>query len=94
MTDAERMQMLQDKALSLFRERNAAYGSSFKTYGVLGVVCQVLSAVARLPQMVLWAPEHGKGTPEKLRDVMLDIANYALMTILCIEDGNWDGRPQ
>lgn len=77
---------------TLFVQKNTAYGSAFLTYGLLGVVCEILGAAARLPQLVLWNDHHGSNKREVLIDILSDLHNYANMALICIERENWDGR--
>ena len=76
----------------VFREKNEQYGNAFEVYGVLGVVCELLGAVARLPQLVLWQVDHGRSNRGSLLDILMDIHNFANMAILMIEADNYDGR--
>lgn len=76
----------------LFEKKNKQYGNAFEVYGVLGVTCEILGAVARLPQLVLWSDDHGKAMKESLVDIFTDIHNFANMALLCIDKDNWDGR--
>jgi len=77
-----------------FVTKNKQYGNAFEVYGLLGVVCELLGAVARLPQLVLWSPGHGKGKEDDLRDILMDIHNFANMGLLVLEKKNYDGRPE
>ena len=76
----------------LFLEKNTAYGNAFEIYGLLGVVCEILGAVNRLPQMVLWTADHGKSQKEKIIDILTDVHNFANMALMLIDHDNWDGR--
>ena len=76
----------------LFAVKNKQYGNAFEVYGVLGVVCEILGVVARLPQLVLWTPDHGRSMREKLIDIFLDLHNFSNMALICLEKDNWDGR--
>lgn len=78
--------------LKLFSYKNKAYGNAFEIYGVLGVVCEILGAVNRLPQLVLWSPDHGKSAKDNIRDILMDLHNFANMAIMCLDNNNWDGR--
>lgn len=89
----ERFKKHQQDALMLFRGKNEQYGNNFEVYGLLGVTCELLGALARLPKLVLWSTGHGCNSPESLVDIFTDISNYCMMALICIEKGNWDGRP-
>ena len=80
------------KGAELFTVKNRQYGNAFQVYGVLGVVCEILGVVARLPQLVLWAPDHGRSSKEKLIDIFTDIHNFANMALIVLDADNWDGR--
>lgn len=77
---------------TLFERKNKEYGNAFTAFGVLGVTCEILGAAMRLPQLVLWTPDHGKFMKTVLIDIFTDIHNYANMALICMEDDNWDGR--
>jgi len=76
----------------LFAVKNKQYGDNYKVYGLLGVVCQILGATSRLPQLVLWSDDHGKSAKESLVDILTDIHNFANMALIVIDHDNWDGR--
>jgi hypothetical protein len=76
----------------LFQRKNSEYGDAFEVYGLLGVVCELLGACARLPQLVLWSPGHGEDKQHVLLDILTDIHNFAVMALICIDKDNWDGR--
>jgi len=76
----------------LFNIKNRQYGNAFQLYGVLGVVCEILGVAARLPQLVLWMPDHGRSSKETLIDIFTDIHNFANMALIVLSEDNWDGR--
>jgi hypothetical protein len=76
----------------LFAEKNAQYGNTIVKTGVLGASVELIGAVSRLPQMVLKSPAHGRNDPEKLRDVLMDIHNYATIALMMMTDYNWEGE--
>lgn len=82
----------QADALKLFAEKNEQYGNNFEAYGLLGVTCELLGALARLPKLVLWSQGHGINNEVSLIDIFTDISNYCMMALICIEKKNWDGR--
>jgi hypothetical protein len=88
----DEFKMYQQAALLLFIRKNAQYGNNFQVYGLLGVTCELLGALARLPKLVLWASDHGKSNKESLIDILTDISNYCMMALILISHDNWDGR--
>jgi len=76
----------------LFALKNKQYGNAITKTGVLGAVVELIGACARLPQMVLKAPDHGRSAKSKLFDVLLDIHNYANIALLMLDSDNWEGE--
>jgi hypothetical protein len=76
----------------LFDEKNREYNDSFRTCGLVGCVCQVIGCGSRLLAMVVQKPDHGQSKREKLIPILMDAFNYSLMSIMCIEDGNYSGE--
>lgn len=80
-----------DTCQELFAEKNEQYGNTIVKTGVLGACVELIGAVARLPKMVLKDAMHGRGQAEKLRDVLMDIHNYASIAIMMLDDNNYEG---
>lgn len=80
------------KGQTLFEEKNRKYNSAFEAYGLLGVIFELMGAVSRLPGLVMWSSSHGADSATELRDILVDIHNYANMALICIDRQNWDGR--
>lgn len=84
MTKADRHMEICRKLNDIYKQKNAAYGDSFAdTFGKLGII----SAVTRISDknnrlMNLVAhPNVDKGD-ESIRDTLLDMANYCIMTVM------------
>lgn len=76
----------------VFTKKNKQYGNAIAKTGVLGAVVELIGACARLPVMVLRAPDHGRSVRGKLLDVLLDIYNYASIAVMMVADDNWEGE--
>lgn len=67
---------------NIYIEKNRRYGDSFsKTYdelGIISAVTQLTHKMNRITQLVTMKDDGGN---ESLRDNLLDLANYAIMTI-------------
>lgn len=92
MTKIERHEKMCNDLHSLYIRKNAAYGDSFgETYKKLGIISAVTRISDKYNRLVNLATnpkiDHGD---ESLSDTLIDIANYALMTVmeLQIEKGN------
>jgi len=74
-----------------FAAKNAQYDNNFTQDGLLGTVLEVMGAAARLRPLVVRAPEHGRANAEKIRDILMDVHNYATMSLMLLDDQNWEG---
>lgn len=78
------MKHLQSEALALFKRKNQDYGDSFANFGAVGVMVRMTDKLAR------FASVSSRGVSlvddENLRDTLVDLANYSLMAIMCMDD--------
>jgi hypothetical protein len=72
----------------IYQAKNKAYGDAFgKTYRELGII----SAVTRMTDKMERIKQLCKGAAhndEPLKDTLLDLANYCIMTLIEMEAGN------
>lgn len=80
------------KCQELFAEKNKQYGDTIWKTGVLGACIELIGAVARLPMLVLRSPRHGRENKDSLKDVLMDIHNYASIGLMMLEANNWEGE--
>jgi hypothetical protein len=80
----EQMQSIQNKALELFRIKNADYGDAFAEYGTVGVLVRIGDKIKR----ALSITNNGVNLveSESLADTLLDLHNYAAMALMLIEE--------
>lgn len=68
----------------LYERKNHDYGDSFSnTYrelGIVSAVTQIMHKHSRLVSLAVGADQKVKG--ESIRDTLIDLANYAIMTIM------------
>lgn len=84
---ATRLEEIMNQSLSLYKKKNADYGNSFaEVYKELGFesgLVQILHKVNRIKGI------YNKGKAdvenESIRDSLIDLANYALMTVVEME---------
>lgn len=81
-----------EKCYALFKRKNKQYGNSIATTGLLGAAVSIIGAAARLPIMVVSNSSHGRDISDKLKDVLMDIANYSIIAVMMILDDNWEGK--
>ena len=87
MGNYDRHQELCKKIHETYIQKNQAYGNSFgDTYEKLGIISAVTRITDKYNRLVNLAtnPSVDKGD-ESIVDTLLDMANYALMTVMEIE---------
>ena len=73
-----------DEMNALYERKNHDYGNSFsETYRKLGVISATTRMLDKMNRIVsLVTKEQQKVNDESLRDTLIDLANYAVMTIM------------
>lgn len=69
--------------------KSADYGNSWKIFGLMGVVYQVMSKSIRIWNLVR---KETQPANESLRDSFVDMANYAIMAVQLIDMGETDPK--
>jgi hypothetical protein len=59
---------------------------------VLGAVVECVAKMARLRNLVLKSPNHGRDDKKAVYDSLLDLHNYAIIGLMMLEEENWDGK--
>ena len=72
---------------ALYERKNHDYGNSFsETFRKLGIISAATRMLDKMNRIVsLVAKDQQKVNDESLRDTLIDIANYAVMTIMEID---------
>jgi hypothetical protein len=80
----EQMQKIHDDALDVFRRKNADYGDSFATYGIIGILIRIEDKMRR----AISISKNGVALvkDESFRDTLLDLHNYAAMGLMLLEE--------
>lgn len=72
----------------LYESKNADYGDSFgETYRDLGIISAVTRIVDKVNRLKRLSTHEAKVKDESLRDTLIDLANYSIMTIIELEEG-------
>lgn len=86
-TRAKRLEEIMNKNLELYKKKNADYGNSFaEVYKELGFesgLVQILHKVNRIKG--IYSKGKAEVENESLKDSLVDLANYALMTVVEME---------
>lgn len=86
MTEQERHMSLLHDIHSSYLDKNRDYGGSFSTsfqkFGLVSPVCRMSDKMARLETLTLVGEQNARVKDESIRDTLLDLANYAIMTVM------------
>lgn len=74
---------IQLEGLKLFIKKNRDYGDSYKICGSVGVLVRMLDKINRLLNL---SNISEYVVDENYRDTLLDLYNYTLLTIICIDE--------
>lgn len=71
----------------LYERKNHDYGNSFgETYKKLGIISAVTRLTDKYNRLVSLCTKDQMVTDESIEDTLLDMANYAIMTLMEIEE--------
>ena len=78
------LERVQSECKELFRRKNHDYGDAFAEYGPVGVLIRLGDKIKRCQQI------SNNGIQlvgdERLRDTLIDLANYANMTVMLLDE--------
>ncbi len=90
----ERFKQLTGVMSALYVRKNKDYGDSFsnmyREWGPMYPMSRMQEKLSRAIQLM--RSGEAQVTEEKVADTLLDLANYALMTILEIKEGNGESK--
>lgn len=90
--DAKEFQSICGSGLGMFMFKNKQYGNSIRWTGVLGCVVECVAKTARLIQLVMRDPKHGRDNSAEVLDTLRDLHNYAVIGIMLLHEHNWEGK--
>ena len=72
----------------IYRDKNHDYGDSFgETFKKLGIISAVTRITDKVNRLQTLCTKESKVKDESIRDTLLDLANYSIMTIIELEEG-------
>lgn len=87
MNKADKLEKLMNELLETYKAKNADYGDSFadsfREFGIVSAVVRMNDKMNRIKSLTRSGDMQVKD--ESLRDSLMDLANYALMTVIEIE---------
>ena len=84
MNRVAQLRNIQNRALQLFKKKNADYGDAFATYGAVGVIVRMGDKISRLSSI-----DNSNITlvnDESMKDTLLDLHNYSAMALMLLEE--------
>lgn len=83
----EKFKQITKEMLELYEKKNHDYGDSFgDTYKKLGLISAVTRISDKVNRLQSLSTKEQKINDESIRDALIDLANYAVMTIIIMED--------
>ena len=87
-TDADRFKEITDKMFETFKAKNHDYGSSFSNlFKECGMTYAYGHMAEKLERVKSLMKDEAKVKGEGMKDSLLDLANYAILTVMEIEKG-------
>lgn len=88
MSKTERLEQLAGKLVETYKAKNADYGDSFadsfREFGITSAVVRMTDKMNRIKSLAKKGDRQVQD--ESLRDSLMDLANYALMTVVELEN--------
>ena len=85
---SSQMAEVQKEALEVFRQNSSEYGKAFMHYGPVGMLMRISDQLQQMQRVTAKGVE--LYNDEGLRDTLMDLHNYAAMTIVIIDDAKRD----
>lgn len=75
---------VRDEAFSIFQKKNSDYGDAFADYGAVGVIMRMGDKIRRMANITSTSVTLVED--ERLRDTLMDLANYAVMGLMLLDE--------
>ena len=78
------LEIVQQKALDMFKRKNQDYGDAFAKFGVIGILMRIEDKIQRS----LSITKNGVNMvdDEGIRDTLMDLHNYAAMGVMLLDE--------
>jgi len=90
--DDEKFQRYCEQGFKLFQRKNRQYGGAYKYMGLIGTVSEISGIAMRLVVLVFRNFDNIADHTDEILDCLLDLHNYANMSMVCIADNNYYGK--
>lgn len=86
MNKTDRMAVIFREMLETYKAKNADYGDSFsKSFKEFGLTAPVVRMSDKLERLKTLSKADARVKDESIRDTLIDLANYAIMTVVALE---------
>jgi hypothetical protein len=75
---------IRDEAFDIFKKKNSDYGDAFADYGSVGVIVRMGDKIRRMSNIT--STSITLVEDERLRDTLMDLANYAVMGLMLLDE--------
>lgn len=87
MNKTDKMSLIFREMLETYKAKNADYGDSFsKSYQEFGLTAPVVRISDKVERLKALSKADAKVKDESIRDTLIDLANYAIMTAVEMEN--------
>jgi len=80
----EHFKALQEQCFEIFEAKNNDYGDSFRESGLVGLIVRMHDKLARI--LNVSKTQITLVESEQLRDTLIDLANYALLAVMVLDE--------
>lgn len=92
MNRVERHREICENLNKIYEQKNSDYGNSFgetfKKLGIISAITRISDKYNRICSLATKPAEERKVKDESIKDTLLDMANYCIMTVIEIENEN------
>ena len=89
MTSVDRFKTITEKMLDTYERKNHDYGNSFdESLNEFGLVASVVRINDKINRLKSLYNKDAKVADESLRDTLMDLANYSIMTVMWMDSKN------
>ena len=82
----DRFKQITKEMTELYEKKNHDYGDSFgETYQKLGLISAVVRITDKVNRLQSLSTKEQKINDESIRDTLIDLANYAVLTLIELE---------
>lgn len=91
MNKTDKLALIFKESLDIYQAKNADYGDSFsKSYQEFGLTAPIVRVSDKLERLKSLSKGDAKVKDDSIHDTLIDLGNYAFMTVLELDMGSKD----